>query len=198
MPTNNRLKVEEAKQRLRERLGERFESCRATATATVTSAEGANLLWPWREWDGALYCCGNGYNARGYQWFVDMQDIYTGTLPIDGIHVHTYAVSELDRAQLRKWRQLADSKGWEIVVTEIGLFSTANVTAQDIADALPDLLDTVRAELDPAAIFWFAYRIHPETLFGGMQWDKATLYDFETSEITVVGEAWLEYLHAWR
>lgn len=39
MPTSNRLKVEEAKQRLRERLGERFESRRATATAVVTSVE---------------------------------------------------------------------------------------------------------------------------------------------------------------
>lgn len=161
--------------------------------ANMTPQEGANLLWQWREWDGPLYCCGNQYSDRGYQWFVDMRDAYTGTLPIDGLHIHTYTVSQLDKVQLRKWRQLADSNGWEIVVTEVGLFPTDNVTVQDIADALPSLLETVSEELRPAAIFWFAYRVHPDTLYGGMQWDKAALYNFDTEAITPVGEAWERY-----
>ena len=170
--------------------------------ANDTPTEGAALLYEWREWPGELYCCGTQYGGPGWDWFGEMQTVYSDTyglpLPIDGIHFHVYPVSvaALDTERLAQWRGLATENGWELVVSEIGLLPVAGNTPDVIAEALPDLVHTVTGIVQPTALFWFAWSISPEANTPGIDWANLSLYDGNSAQ-TVVGEAWSAMLKEW-
>lgn len=92
-----------------------------------------------------------------------------------------------DVARLRRWRQLADSHGWKIVVTEAGPYPFG-LTRQQIADKVPQLLPVLLQELQPTHVFWFALSV--DSVLG--EWEKMALVD-STGQQTPVGAAWERY-----
>lgn len=163
--------------------------------ANNTPAEGAELLYRWRNWSGPLYGFGTSYTAAGWNWWNACAVLYADTyglpLPLTGIHLHAYSFNNLRSSDFAQWRKLADSYGLSIIVTEIGHLPFGATTAEDIAATLPGILDMTIAELRPTHIFWFSMKDTGVEYNDGFHWKLTALYDVDGE--TVVGEAWRRY-----
>lgn len=166
-----------------------------TVQGNDTPAQGAALLYEWRNWTGKLYGFGTQHVEAGWNWFNQMIINYTDTyelpLPLTGIHLHAYSFHNLRSADLSRWRRLADANEWEIIVSEIGHFPFGPTTAEDIAKALPGIMDMAINELRPTHVFWFALTVSEGANMGEFYWTRTALY--EGTQETVVGAAWRAY-----
>lgn len=161
-----------------------------------TPAQGAALLYEWRNWTGKLYGFGTTHTDTGWNWFNQMIAAYTATyglpLPLTGIHMHAYSFYNQRAADFARWRVLADEHGWDIIVTEIGLFPIGTTMQADIARQLPEIMDMAIKELRPGIVFWFALTVGEGANMGdGFTWTRTALY--EGTQETVVGAAWRAY-----
>lgn len=165
--------------------------------ANMTPAAAATLLHEYRNWTGRLY--GFGAQHTSWDWFNAAMTAYTNAyhqpLPLTGIHLHVYSFNNLRTSDFTRWRKLADTHGWDIVVSEIGHLPIGTTTAHDIANALPGILDMTIKELKPSYVFWFSLVNTGVEYNDGFHWARTALYD--TNGETVVGKAWREYT-GWR
>jgi len=165
--------------------------------ANMTPVEAATLLYEYRNWSGRLY--GFGAQHTSWEWFNAAMAAYEQKfrlpLPLTGIHLHVYTHNDLRLSDFTRWRLLADTRGWDIVVSEIGHLPIGETTAQDIASALPVILDMAIKELRPSYVFWFSLVNTGVEYNDGFHWSRTALYD-KNGE-TVVGAAWMKYTR-WR
>lgn len=167
---------------------------------SATQRDAVAFIDSWTWWTGPLACCGNFYadgggDLTGLQWFLTMITEYHiahGIVPpIDAIHLHVYEQSELDLETLRMWRDVADAYGWYIIVSESGV-SPNLYMPDEIAAKLPVFLTQVEATLRPRVLMWFSDYI-TDAFGDGTPWHRLNLTNADRS-ITVVGEAWYEYI----
>lgn len=142
--------------------------------ADLTPAVAAGLARGYRNWNGAVFCCGNLWLDRGWNWMQEfIEEMGDDIDIIDGLHIHAYG---LFKNQPQKWATLAYDHKWPVIVSE---WAVGNGTTDEY-DELRVLLEKT---LRPTFMLIFSWRYHllPEM----------DLVDSD-GELTEIGEWWFQ------
>jgi len=142
--------------------------------SNLEPAVAAGIAKGYRDWTGAVFCCGNLWLDRGFDWMQEfIEEMGDDIDIIDGLHMHAYG---LYPEQVPKWASLAYDHKWLVIVSEWA-----------VGGGTPNQYDELRLYLEkglqPIFMFIFSWKYHllPEM----------DLVDGE-GNLTGIGEWWFE------
>lgn len=157
-----------------------FNEPNGAGQSNLTPAEAAHYAMQHQNWKGAIYCCGTLWNDTNWKWFEEFLQHYTGRL--DGIHIHPYVWWNYEDNLYGwgpRWRQLADARGLDIIVSE---WAAPGGSQVETVARNKEVLPLLQAIFRPSMMFYFSWYY---------EWDVSDLTDGE-GNLTPVGLWWFE------